>query len=57
MSLQSKASLADRGQAFGMRLITRAGGLDALRGLLSAPPSPCSADSRPTPTSTLSPDC
>ena len=31
MSLQSKASLADRGQAFGMRLITRAGGLDALK--------------------------
>lgn len=31
MSLQSKASLADRGQAFGMRLITRAGGLEALK--------------------------
>ncbi|MBD2760187.1 acyl-CoA dehydrogenase family protein [Yimella sp. cx-573] len=31
MTLQSKPSIADRGQAFGMRLITRAGGLDALK--------------------------
>lgn len=31
MSVQSKSSLADRGQAFGMRLITMAGGLEALK--------------------------
>lgn len=31
MSLHGKTSIADRGQAFGMRLITMAGGLEALK--------------------------